>query len=143
MFYFDFDSSWSAIDTRVVLPIALALVFFILYWFLAGSVKIKSYYLKRYENDLALTKHMFFTKLVGFISMGVIPIIICLALIPALSLSDYGLSFISETSLFTLVWVVALSLVMILLAYVSAKNLNCFFRSPCNRLDKLFNSFKV
>ncbi len=118
---FPVDLSWSSLDLRVCLPIVLALVFFVVYWFTAQSESIKQRFYKKYDHDTASIKHIFFTKYFGFISMGVAPTVICLALIPDISLADYGLTIIPETTVFTLVWTLGLCVLVIPLAYFSAK----------------------
>ena len=117
----DIDLSWRADDLNSFLPIILALVFFAIYWFTANSEKIKKYYYKKYAFDKAAFKHIFFTKLFGFLSMGVIPIIICVIFLDSIPFSAYGLTIIPETTLVTLVWIFGLSLLLIPLVYFSAK----------------------
>jgi|TARA_B110000977_G_scaffold111588_1_gene144719 membrane protease YdiL (CAAX protease family) len=117
----DIDLSWRADDLNSFLPIILALVFFAIYWFTANSEKIKKYYYKKYTFDKAAFKHIFFTKLFGFLSMGVIPIIICVIFLDSIPFSAYGLTIIPETTLVTLVWIFGLSLLLIPLVYFSAK----------------------
>lgn len=119
--YFDFDTTWTAETTRVFVPIVSALVFFVLYWFTAQSPKIKQRFYDKYDFDEASTKHIFFTKYFGFISMGILPTIVCLMMIPDLSLADYGLAIIPETTIFTLVWTLGLSAVIIPVASFSAR----------------------
>jgi len=119
--YFDFDTTWTAETTRVFVPIVSALVFFVLYWFTAQSPKIKQRFYDKYDFDEASTKHIFFTKYFGFISMGILPTIVCLIMIPDLSLADYGLTIIPETTVFTLVWTLGLSAVIIPVASFSAR----------------------
>lgn len=92
-----------------------------MYWFTAQSTKIKDKFYAKYDFDTASVKHIFFTKYFGFISMGIIPTIICLLLIPEVSLGDLGLTIIPETTLFTLVWTVGLSILVMPLAYFSGK----------------------
>jgi membrane protease YdiL (CAAX protease family) len=53
--------------------------------------------------------------------MGVAPIIICLICLPAYNLADYGLTFISQTTFFSVVWTVGLCVLVVPLAYFSAK----------------------
>ena len=117
----DIDLSWRADDLNSFLPIILALVFFAIYWFTANSEKIKKYYYKKYAFDKAAFKHIFFTKLFGFLSMGVIPIIICVIFLDSIPFSAYGLTIIPETTLVTLLWIFGLSLLLIPLVYFSAK----------------------
>ena len=120
--YYPLDLEWTANETRIFVPIIAALVFFVIYWFTAQSEKIKQRFYKKYDFDTASTKHIFFTKYFGFISMGIAPTIICLIMIPELTLADYGLSIIPETTFFTTAWTLGLSALVIPLAYFSAKN---------------------
>lgn len=115
------DYNWSANSLTTCLPILLTLVFFVAYWFTAQSEKIKSKFYATHSFDVASVRHIFFTKYMGFILMGAVPTIICLAFIPQYTLADYGLTFIAETSLFSLVWTLGLSALVIPLAYFSAK----------------------
>lgn len=94
---------------------------FILYWFVAQSQKLKASYYAKYAFDEASRKHIFFTKYFGFLAMGVFPTIICLIFLPNYSLADYGLTFISSTTLFSLYWIIGLCALVIPLAYISAK----------------------
>ncbi|MDG1147128.1 MAG: hypothetical protein P8N52_02360, partial [Crocinitomicaceae bacterium] len=68
--FFSVDTSWETVDTRVVVPVFVTLVFFILYWFTAQSKKIKTAFFKQNTADQGSIKHIFFTKVFGFISMG-------------------------------------------------------------------------
>lgn len=121
MEYFSIDTSWKASNLQVVLPIMLALIFFVVYWFTAQSVKIKASFYKKYDADNASIKHIFFTKYFGFLSMGAAPTIILLLFVPEISLAKLGLTIIYETSLFSIVWILGLSALVVPLAYVSAK----------------------
>lgn len=117
----DIDLSWKSSDLRTFLPVILSLVFFVIYWFTAQSNKIKQHFYSKYDFDQASVKHIFFTKYFGFLSMGVAPTIICLIFLPEYSLADYGLTFIPETSFFSLVWTLGLTALVVPLAYISAK----------------------
>lgn len=119
--YLTIDLSWKDGDLKIFLPIILSLIFFVIYWFTAQSKLVKNYFYKKYTFDEAARKHIFFTKYFGFLSMGVFPSIICLFMLPEYSLADYGLTFIAETSFFSLVWILGLSLLVIPIAYMSAK----------------------
>lgn len=121
MNHFELNLDWQAIDIQLCLPITLALVFFVIYWFTAHSTSIKKYFYNKYDYDTASLKHIFFTKITGFISMGIVPTIICLIFIPEITLAEYGLTFISETTLFSITWTLGLCALVIPLAYISAK----------------------
>ena len=97
--------NWQATDLVSFLPLMLSLVFFTVYWFIAQSNKIKGMFLAKFALDEALVKHLFFTKTIGFISMGIIPLVICLLVFPTTSFADYGLTFGVTYITFTLTWI--------------------------------------
>jgi len=117
----DIDYSWQAENLMSILPIMLALVFFVLSWFTTHSPTIKAYFYEKYEFDKASFKHIFFTKIFGFFSMGVMPVIICLIFLGQIPFSDYGLTIIPETSGLSLVWTIVLSIIVVPLTYINAK----------------------
>lgn len=118
--YNKIDLSWHIGDISSFLPIILALLFFILYWFTASSPKVKRYFYDKYDFNQAAFKHIFFTKIFGFVSMGILPVIVCVLFLD-IPFSDYGFTFIPETSLFSAAWIVGLSILVIPLVYFSAK----------------------
>ena len=122
MSLYTIDWTWTASDFKICLPILLTLVFFSIYWFTSKSKKIRKRFYNKYDHDQASLKHIFFTKYFGFFSMGVFPTIICLFYLPDLTLADLGLTLIYETSLFSLLWILGLSILIVPLVYFSAKN---------------------
>lgn len=119
--YFNLDLTWGKEETRVFVPIVAALVFFVMYWFVAQSEGIKQRFYKNNTEDDASVKHIFFTKYFGFISMGVLPTVLCLILIPEISLADYGLTIIPKTTMFSVIWTVGLCVLVVPLASFSAR----------------------
>lgn len=117
----DVDLSWKTGDLKAFLPIILSLVFFVIYWFVAQSEKIKASFYAKYDFDSASIKHIFFTKYFGFISMGVLPLIISLLFLKGSTPADYGLTILPETTIFSLVWTLGLCALVVPLAYISAK----------------------
>lgn len=115
------DLTWNGNDIKSFLPLMLALFSFTTYWFTANSAKIKNSFYKKYDFDTASFKHIFFTKVFGFVSMGVFPIVVCLFFLDDYTLTDYGLTFIPETTLFSLAWIIGLSILVIPLVAFSAK----------------------
>tara|TARA_Y200000002_G_scaffold185783_1_gene153381 strand:- start:587 stop:1327 length:741 start_codon:yes stop_codon:yes gene_type:complete len=122
MSLYTIDWTWTALDLKICLPILLTLVFFSIYWFTSKSKKIRERFYIKYDHDQASLKHIFFTKYFGFFSMGIFPTIICLFYLPELTLADLGLTLIYETSLFSLLWILGLSILIVPLVYFSAKN---------------------
>ena len=94
---------------------------FIIYWFVAQSQKIKEVFYAKHAFDEASRKHIFFTKYVGFLVLGLIPVLFLWLLIPSFSLKEIGLWFNSETTWFSIAWSLGLSLVVIPMAFISAK----------------------
>lgn len=117
----DINLSWKNEDLKVFLPIMTTVVFFSMYWFTAQSKKVKNYFYEKYDFDEASYKHIVFTKVFGFISMGIFPLIICFLFMTNFSLEAYGLSYIGKTTLFSLSWIIGLSILIIPLAYRSAR----------------------
>ncbi len=115
------DLSWHQSDTYIFFPILLAILFFSIYWFTAKSEKIKSKFYNRNEPEQASLYHITFNRIVGFVSMGIFPIGICLVVLPRYSPAGYGLGFNSATSMFSLLWIIVLSIVVIPVAYFSAQ----------------------
>jgi membrane protease YdiL (CAAX protease family) len=115
------DFSWQQADIYTFLPVILALLFFSIYWFTAKSEKIKKWFYSNKEPDQATVNHITFNRIVGFVSMGIFPLAICLVFLPGYSLSSFGLTWNSETALVSLFWTIGLSAVVIPVAYMSAR----------------------
>lgn len=138
--YFELDLSWTKETTRIFVPIVSALVFFVMYWFTAQSEGIKKKFYAKYDEDTASVKHIFFTKYFGFISMGVLPTIVCLIMIPEIPFSKYGLTIIPKTTMFTVIWTVGLCALVIPLASFSARKPKNLVNYPQIRAKKWDNS---
>jgi membrane protease YdiL (CAAX protease family) len=119
--FFLINSGWDNQNTRIVIPIMCTLVFFVIYWFVSQSEKIRDHFYRKYEFDSASVRHIFFTKYFGFFTLGVAPALVCLLAIPEISLSDLGFAWISKTVFFSFIWTLGLCAVVIPLAYFSAK----------------------
>jgi membrane protease YdiL (CAAX protease family) len=108
-------------DLNICLPIILTLIFFSLYWFVSKSEKIKKKFFDKSNFDEASLKHIFFTKYFGLISMGILPTILLLVFIPSMSLEKLGFTIKYDTSLFSFLWILGLSILIVPLVYFSAK----------------------
>jgi len=104
-------------DSTVIL---IGTVAFIVYWFLAQSTGIKNRFYRQHEFDVAARKHIFFTKYMGFLILGLFPLILVVLLFGT-SLPEVGLTWYKETTWFSLFWIVILSIAVVPLAYRSAK----------------------
>jgi membrane protease YdiL (CAAX protease family) len=114
------DLTWKDADEYSFLPLMLLTVFFLLYWFTSKSERLKSFFFRKQEHDKASVLHITFNRIFGFFMLGFIPGIICLIFLKGYSLKDYGLTWIRETTLFSAVWILGLSLLVIFLSYKSA-----------------------
>jgi membrane protease YdiL (CAAX protease family) len=115
------DLSWKGTDLKTVLPIALTLICFTAYWFISQSENIKKMFYDKNDFDAASVKHIFFTKYMGFLLMGILPLLVCLIVLEETSPAYFGLCFLPSTFWFSVMWIVILSLLVIPLAYISGK----------------------
>ena len=114
----------NSVDLNMLITTTLLLVAtgsFILYWFVANSERIKSRFYQKYPFDDASRKHIFFTKYFGCVVLGIIPLLIYLLAFPNTSIRDVGLWINPATTLFSLGWTLVLSILVIPMAYFSAK----------------------
>jgi len=102
-------------------PIYLALVGFVVFWFISKSERIKMKYFNKYDQDTAWLKFIFMTKWVGFFSMGLLPLLFLLITVPHRAIGYYGLNFRTDTLLFNLLMILLLGSILIPLANFSAK----------------------
>lgn len=117
----DFNLPWKEGDLFSFLPLMLFTFFFVIYWFTSKSEKVKAFFYRRNEPDRATLSHITFNRIFGFFMLGVIPGAVCLFFLKGYSLADYGLKFVSETALFSLWWILGLSVLVIFLSYNSAR----------------------
>ena len=136
MNYYKLDWLFSEKDLIISLPILLTLVFFTLYWFVSKSNKIKNLFYQKYDFDRASINHIFFTKYFGFFSMGVIPTIVCTSFLPNITIENLGFTIIYDTTLFSVLWIIGLSALVIPLVYFSAKKDKNLINYPQIRAKK-------
>jgi len=97
---------FSALDLPAVLTIMLTIVGYNTYWFLAISPRRKAKFESQYEKEEASIRLVQFQKYVGTFFLGVVPLTICMLVLPY-SLSDYGLSF--KNTGVSMLWIFGLS----------------------------------
>lgn len=137
------DLKWQSGDIQSFYPIIIALIGFATYWFISISSKIKAAFYHKYDFNTASEKHILFTKYAGLICMGVIPLILSLWVLPSYTLADYGLTIIPETTLTSVVWVLGLAIVIVPIAYWSAKKPKNFTNYPQIRATEWSRSLKI
>jgi membrane protease YdiL (CAAX protease family) len=77
---------------EIVLSLGLTTLGFIVYWFLAESKKVATYFTKGDSGEKTEVKRVVFQKMVGVIFLGLLPTIVCLLVFPY-TLAEYGLNF--------------------------------------------------
>ena len=105
------DLNWMDGDMEVVLPMMLCLIGFSAFWGVSKMKKI---------NDGSV-KNILFTKYWGLLTMGILPAIIALYLMPQYSLADYGLTYNPESTMDSVIATLVLAALTMPLAYMTAK----------------------
>ena len=103
-------------DLAVIFPVLVTIVFFMIYWFISQSGRIRNWFYGRSDHDTAAVRHFLFAKILGFTLMGLIPLILTLILLPGYSPADLGLTFRVENPSFS----IAVGAGLVLLAVFSA-----------------------
>ncbi len=100
--------SFSLSDNELpaVLTVLLSIVGYNIYWFLAISPHRKEKLESSYEKEEASIRLVQFQKYMGTLFLGVLPLIICLLVLPY-SLAEYGLSFQNTGT--SMLWIIGLS----------------------------------
>lgn len=120
MYTFTFAKSFTVQELLVTTVILLTTVSFTSYWFISQSAKLKAWFYNQHEFDIASRKHIFFTKYMGFFLLGAIPLVLLMSLFN-ITLPNVGLTWYANTSWFSIGWIFLLSIVVIPMAYQSAK----------------------
>jgi membrane protease YdiL (CAAX protease family) len=105
---------WDAIDLKLLLPLVCAGVSFVLYWRVIKNEQLKRYFFSRLPFDKASVLHLVFSKLFGFIVLGLIPLMICTFLLPEFS---FGICSSSSQLVNSFVWAGLLALVIVPLTF--------------------------
>jgi membrane protease YdiL (CAAX protease family) len=139
----EIDLAWVAGDIESFYPIVMALMGFVVYWFISISPKTKAHFYVKYSEDNASAKHILFTKYSGLVFMGILPLITSLFVLPQYGLADYGLTIIPQTSLTTVAWIFSLGIIIIPIASISAKKPKNLLNYPQIRSKEWNTSLKI
>ena len=118
---FDVDLNFYYKDLHIFIPVVGTLISFIIFWFAWQSDKLKQRLIDQNGHDWGSAKLVIYTKILGGLSMGLLPAIAYLIAFPETTLKDFGWTLPSETLFATLVWSVGLGLLMIVLVSNNAK----------------------
>ena len=98
-------------DMIIALPMILCLIGFATFWFVSKATKI---------NDGSI-KNVLLTKYWGLCTMGIIPAVITLQLMPQYALADYGLTYNSNSTTSSLLAILILAALITPLVFIIAK----------------------
>lgn len=113
--------SINEVDLTIIMPILITIIFFIIFWFSTNSKAIHTIFKSRYLHDKASVNYFLFSKVLGFICLGIIPLIICLIWLPSYTLADYGFRVDLESTLFSLGCLFVLAIIIIPVVIKNAK----------------------
>jgi membrane protease YdiL (CAAX protease family) len=116
--------------------IVLCTAFFTVYWFIFDSKKIKDWFYKKYPTRQAAINHIIFTKIAGFVLMGLLPLFVFTILLPQYSVADYGISFSKGTNVLSLYWILGLSGIILVLNWFAARRPKTFSIYPQIRVKE-------
>ncbi|MDM8003580.1 MAG: CPBP family intramembrane metalloprotease [Bacteroidota bacterium] len=109
---FFLQESYPTTEAKVlsaIVPVVLTVVFYSIYWYVAGSGKLK----KRFNRDSDLTGanvvQVVLKRLSGLLLLGIMPVLLARLLTDFYAPAEIGLEFRPETTGFTLISVMLLS----------------------------------
>jgi len=108
-------------NLRIFIPIVAGLIGFIIFWFTQKSDRLKQKYLNRLGQDKGSARFINSTRYLGGFTIGILPSVVYLIAFPETSFSDVGLTLYRDTIIKTILWIVGLSIVVIMLAFFSAR----------------------
>jgi membrane protease YdiL (CAAX protease family) len=117
-------------DLRTALPVIFTITFYMLYWFISQSGRVRSFFYQRSEHDSAAVKHFLFSKLLGFVLLGFIPLVLFLILLPEYSIASLGLTIKSETISFSVLSALGLIVLAVISGRIAARKARNFERFP-------------
>jgi membrane protease YdiL (CAAX protease family) len=126
----------SETDLTSIVSIVGSALFFILYWSISSSEKIKIFLFGEELDDAGKINHILFIKYAGLVIMGIFPGVLFSIFLPHYSLSDYGLSFSKGTNLRSFYWISMLGLIIIVMNWFAARREKTFMGYPQIRVKE-------
>lgn len=100
-----------------ILPVVLTILFFTMYWLVASSRRLKAKLYGAYEPLRANSLHVVLKRSAGFVLLGVLPVAVMVLLNDNFTLAGAGVRFNPETTRFTVISIILLSLLVIPIAF--------------------------
>jgi membrane protease YdiL (CAAX protease family) len=132
----DVDLSFHYEDLRIFIPVVGTLISFIIFWFAWQSEQLKQRLIDQNGQDLGSAKLVIYTKILGGLSMGLIPAIAYLIAFPETRLIDFGWGLPASTLVATLVWTLGLGTLMFFLVRNNAMKPESLLHYPQIRAKK-------
>ena len=134
--FWNIDLSIKYDDFKVIIPIVGGLIGFIIYWFTRQSEKIKEKFIDRFGADNGMVKFIVYTRYLGGMTIGLIPVVIYFIVFPETTLAQIGLGFYYETIFTILMWTIILSAILIPLVSFSARKPKNLANFPQIRVEE-------
>lgn len=110
------------------------LLLFYCYWLIFDSAKIKGYFHTKYDDKTAPLKHIFFTKFMGFVLMGIVPLILSFFLFEN-PLTELGFIIPDDQLSFSLQTILILSLIALPIGFFGSKQKKSLVVYPQIRIN--------
>lgn len=110
--------------------ILLTVIFYTLYWLIASSKGIKEILYARLDPHRANVLHVVFSRVAGFVLLGLLPVAVCILFLGDYTLADAGIRFKPETTRFTVTSIILLSLVIIPVVSFTARRAKIYSAYP-------------
>lgn len=107
------DYSISSEDLRLLIPIVVGIISFLVFWFVQKSESVKARYINKYGEDKGSANFILFTKVLGGISMGVLPALAYFIAFPSTTLGNLGLKLPTDTLLASVILSLVLSMIIV------------------------------
>ena len=117
----DVDLSFKYEDLKVFIPVVGSLLAFIIFWFTWMSEKFQKTMMDKFGEDRGPANIIIYTKILGGLSMGILPAAAYMIAFPETTLVDLGLGFKAETAFATIAWTLGLGAVMVFLVWNNAR----------------------
>lgn len=123
-------------DLRVFIPVVGGLIGFIIFWFTWMSEKFQANMIERFGKERGLANIIIYTKILGGITMGIMPAVLYLIVFPETTLTDLGLGLSRRTLFATIFWTFGLGFLMAFLAWQNARKPATLLHYPQIRARK-------
>ncbi len=124
------DYTFYTNDLRVFIPVVTGLIGFIIFWFTRKSGNLKQRCLNRLGPDKGPACFINSTRYLGGCTIGLLPLAVYLVFFPETALSEVGLTLYRDTLPETLLWIAGLGVVVVLLAWYSARTPGSLIHYP-------------